>query len=426
MTKTRRILITVFSVLMSIVLAGCSVVSAFMPTETPTITPLPTQTSTPTLTPTPTEPPIYLEATVWTGELQVPILIYHRFVADHTLEASNSTKMRYSDFSSQLQSLYDNGFSLVSLQDWMDGDFVVPVGRKPLILTIDDLWFGDQIFLEADGTPSIYSGIGILWAFSQEHPDFGFAAAGFSNMNDKKTADIHDRDYFIVSEGDAWIDQLARTIAWSIENGFEPYNHLFNHPQLSKTTNAGIIEEMKENDRVTRYYLSRIGRDDLIPLLGNMIALPYGEWPATQRGIDILKEYVNTEDEPVQAIFEAYNLAYNEQELTPSIFSASFDRYKLARIMATVNSVKWVIDQKEFVPTALGCQIGPFKESEVGDLALIQAAIQSAIASQACPEGVYNVDGNVFIAKGGVVDLYRISLAAAPGSEITPAPTATP
>ncbi len=426
MLNNRRFIIVGLSFLWALILAGCSVVTAFSPTDTPTPTMTPNPTSTPTLTPTATEIPFYLDATVWSGDLKVPILIYHRFVADHAKEVSDSTKMRYSDFSNQLQSLYDNGFSLVSLQDWMDGDFVVPVGRKPLILTIDDLWFGDQIFIEADGTPSIYSGIGILWAFSQAHPDFGFAAAGFSNMGDKKTADIHDQDYFIVSDGNAWMDQLARTIAWSIENGFETYNHLYNHPMLSITTNAGIVEELKENDRVTRFYLSRIGREDLIPELGNMIALPYGEWPATQRGIDILEEYTNPEDEPVQAIFEAYNLAYNEQEMTSSIFSEGFDPYKLARIMATVNSVQWVIDQKDSIPSAGSCKLGPLEESRSGEIEVIQSAIQKAVESQACPEGVYNAGGTVFIARDGSVNLFRNGTGSSDIPQATLTPTSNP
>ena len=31
------------------------------------------------------------------------------------------------------------------LEDWLMGNFVVPEGRKPLIITIDDLWRADQI-----------------------------------------------------------------------------------------------------------------------------------------------------------------------------------------------------------------------------------------------------------------------------------------
>ena len=205
-----------------LVITGCSVASAFSPTATPSLTPLPTETPTPTVTPTATEIPFYVDAKVYLENLQVPILIYHRFVGDDALETSTSTKMRYSDFKAQLQSLYDNGYSLVSLQDWMDGTFDVPIGRKPLIITLDDLWFADQLFLEDDGTPSIYSGIGILWAFSQEHPDFGFSAAGFSNMGDKKTADKHVEDYFFISDGDVWMDRLGLTMAWPLITVWSP------------------------------------------------------------------------------------------------------------------------------------------------------------------------------------------------------------
>ena len=204
----------------------------------------------------------------------------------------------------------------------------------------------------------------------------------------------------------------------------EPYNHLFDHPQLSKTDNAGIVWELKENDRVTRYYLSRVGRDDLIPKLGNMLALPYGEWPSTQRGIDIIKEYKNTEGKPMQAIFEAYNFDYGEQKLTPSIFSADFDPYVLSRIMATVDSVNWVIEQRDSIPSAQLCQLGPIEEEQAANMDVIQAAIQNAVASQVCPAGIYNVNGNVFVAKDGMVSLFKSAESEAAVVEATPTPEA--
>jgi hypothetical protein len=89
----------------------------------PTITPLPT--ATPTATPV----PYYINAQVWSGNLQVPILIYHQFGNDdHDLTSMWVTQ---SVFKEQLQKLYDAGFSLISLTSWLDGTFSVPTAENP-------------------------------------------------------------------------------------------------------------------------------------------------------------------------------------------------------------------------------------------------------------------------------------------------------
>jgi len=163
------------------ILSGCSVVESFLPTETPTITPTPLPTATPlppTPTPTPTEVPFFVDATVMALDQQVPILIYHRFIPDDVVKDA-ITYVNLSTFRKDLETYYASGYSLVSLRSWMDGTYVTPVGRKPMIITMDDFWYADQIYIEENGTPSEYSGIGVLWQFAREHPDFGFSAAGF-------------------------------------------------------------------------------------------------------------------------------------------------------------------------------------------------------------------------------------------------------
>jgi hypothetical protein len=421
--KKGNYLFLLINILVVISMTGCSVVSAFSPTETPTNTPQPTLTPTPTVTPTPTEIPFYLNATVYSGNLQVPIILYHRFVPDYA--TTDATKMRLSDFSEQIQTLYDNGFYLVSLKDWLEGTFVVPVGKKPLIITLDDLWFADQLYINPDGTPSLNSGLGLLWHFSQEHPDFGYSAAVFSNMGDKYYGDKQVGDMFQLGEGDAWKTKLGETIAWAVDHGIEPYNHLYVHPMLSKmTSNADIKWQIEMNDHITRLYLSLVGREDLFPKLGNIIALPFGEWPATESGINVLKNYNTPEGKPLEAIMEAYNLG--NQELTPSIFSDGFDPFNIARLTASTYMIQWVIEQKESIPTAMNCQLGPLTESQSGNLEVVQAAIQSAISSQACPEGVYNVNGSVFVAKAGVVTLFKANTDSEVAEQPTPTQTTTP
>lgn len=397
-------------VVLMVFLSGCSSSLFSSPTETATIPP-PTSTSippTPTFTPTPTEVPFYVDAIVWTGELQVPILIYHRFVSDDTEDAA-TTKTHFSEFRAHLQKLYDNGFSLISLESWLSGNFVVPAGRKPLIITMDDLWSADQLYINDDGTPSQYSGIGILWKFSQEHPDFGFSVSGFSNMGDKLFADTFrpwDERYIRNSDDNSpiWRDKLSNTMVWALENGVRPFNHTYTHAKLDITAPTDIQYQLAENDRVTRFFLARVEREDLIPHLGNIIALPYGIWPSTQSGINVMKNYENPEGLPVTAILEAYNL--DAAQLTPSVFSTNFDRFKIQRITTSDSMIQFIVDKKDDIPSSVGCQVGPILKDLSMDLDALSAAISEMIQKGNCPEGIYNINGNVFIAKNGTVVLY--------------------
>jgi hypothetical protein len=408
--RLQRIALFVFCFFIIVAFTGCSILSALNPLPTPTVTPTVTITPfppTPTNSPTATIPPYYLSATVYSGDLQVPILLYHRFVADYTMETSTAVKMRYSDFTNQLEALYENGFTLIPLKDWLSGDFVVPIGRKPLIFTMDDFWFADQLFLEDDGMPSIYSGIGILWEFSKNHPEFGFSVAVFSNMGDKYYADKHVEDFFFIGDDDTWKTKLGQTIAWAIENGVDPYNHLWKHPLLPITNTSDIQEQIAQNDLDTRYFLNRAGRSDLFPELGNIIALPFGQWPATVAGVNILKNYKDPEGQPVAAIMEAYNL--DAAQLTDSVFSEGFDHYSVPRITASNYMVQFVIDNKDKVPTAMNCQIGPLDEQESSNIEVLTGLIGSAVSNSTCPPGVYNINGNVFVARDGTVSVFKLA-----------------
>jgi len=397
-----------------LLLSGCGLISTPEPTATATATstslskntPIPAM---PTITPTPTEIPFFVDATVWTGNVQAPILIYHYFGRDGEVDIP-TTWMRFEDFKKQLQLLYDNGFSLVSLEDWLSGTFIVPEGRKPLIITIDDFWRADQLFIDEDGNPSQYSGIGILWRFSKDHLDFGFAVSGFSNMGDKFFADTllpAEKRYIRVSDDNSniWKDELSKAMVWGLENGVQPYNHTYTHVQLDLTAPQDIQYQLLQNDIVTRFYLSRVNREDLIPKLGNIIALPFGVWPATNSGIEVLKNYKNPEKVPVSAILEAYNLV--EAQLTPSIFTPGFDRFKIQRISASDAMIQFIIDHKDEIPSAIVCKVGPINQEMSTDVDTLRSAIASIIGSGACPEGEYIINGHVFIASGGFVNIFK-------------------
>jgi hypothetical protein len=326
-------------------------------------------------------------------------------------------KMQYSEFKRELQELYDAGFSLISLKSWIDGTFIVPEGRKPLIITMDDAWFADQIYINDDGTPSEYSAIGIMWHFANEHPEFGFHAALFAIMGDKYYGDVFLENYqrFIVSEGNAWKDRLGNTMVWALENGIEVGNHTFQHPRLSEIkSNADIQYQLSQNDHYARTFLERVGRSDLYEKMDNIIALPEGKWPATQSGKDVILNYFNPEGKPVMAVMEAYNM--DAVQFTPSYFSAGFNPYAIPRITASPYFVNYIIENKDLIPAASICRLGPLDEEMAGDQATLSKAVENAVETGMCPEGIYHVNGFIFFIKDGNLTIHTTPIAGTPVS----------
>ncbi len=85
-------------------------------------------------------------------------------------------------FKKDLLWLYNNGYQLMSLEDYVDGKITVAAGKKPVILTFDDGLISQFKYLP-DGSIDPTCAIGILDSFYNEHPDFGRAATFFVNDN---------------------------------------------------------------------------------------------------------------------------------------------------------------------------------------------------------------------------------------------------
>jgi hypothetical protein len=361
-----------------------------LPSETSTSAP--TFTPAPTITSTPDEKQITLVATVWMSDPLVPILTYHRFKNDNPDDVSDSIKIKYSDFRAQLQALYDAGYSLVPLEAWVKGDLNTLPGRKPLVISLDDLYFADQLFLNEDGTPSNRSGLGILWEFSQEHPDFGFTAALFYNLGDKLYGNIITPTWFI--QGDGWEDALARVIVWGIEHDLMPYNHFYTHPLLSKLDGQSMLYQYQENERRMQQLLTRAGRPELFNELGNMIALTYGAWPGTHFMNDYVIGMPSLTRKPLLAVFEI-DYAIRPKYM-PAPYTEGFDRYHLPRIVANQDALELLVNTKDQFPTARHCTLGQVGISKSNDTSTINRLILAAADSGECPAGVYALNGRLF------------------------------
>jgi hypothetical protein len=288
--------------------------------------------------------------------------------------------------------LYDAGYSLVSLQDWIEGDLSLPTGRKPLAITIDDAFFGDQISLDDHGIPLGNTGLGILWQFAQLHPDFGFKASLFANFGDKYYGDLPNNDWFIYDN--QWKQELGDVIAWCLNHNIGVYNHLYMHPRLDLTRPGDVHSEVAKNDAAIRDFLTNSGHADSIQLLHNVIALPYGIWPPSKVGKQSILNYIDPDGRPVEAIFEAGS--YTDAGYLQSPYSSEFDPMHIPRINGSVKGVNFVIQQVQNFPNAESCLLGPLDPARTQDSKSIENEIQRQIDNLNCPYGVYSVAGRLY------------------------------
>jgi peptidoglycan/xylan/chitin deacetylase (PgdA/CDA1 family) len=341
--------------------------------------------------PTPTDAPYYLTAQIWAEEPRVPIINYHQF-APNTSKQSTDHKIRMEDFVAGMDALNQAGFVPIALEDWLKGDLRVPEGKKPVVFTMDDLFYNNQIRLDENGVPLPETGLAAAWEYGQQHPEFGFEWALFSNLGDKWYA-----------EGDTegkWKEELTQTIIWCIEHDARVYNHTYRHIRLDLSDAQGVSWELQQNDVFLRELLANAGREDLIPQLGNMFAIPFGYWPEGG-AYTAMVNYASPEGDPMIGIFDIDWLV-NGAKFMPPPYSADFNPLRIPRIAMPPEAIAYLVENKDAFPTMVSCQIGPLDADQISNVDYVGGQIQASIASGACPAGVYIVEGKTFDTREGV------------------------
>jgi len=349
-----------------------------IPQEFTKVTPVPTEVM-------PAPETVQVTAAVFQELPMAPMVMYHRFIPSGA--RSEKYKVSLTDLDRHLQGFYDAGYSLVALEDWLKGDIDLPEGRRPLIITIDDLFYADQIFLDDEGQAAPYSGIGRIWQFYQEHPDFNFHLALFYNMGDKGYANRYFNGSFYIESG--WQEERAKAIAWCIENGALPYNHFYNHPNLSLLTPDQILWQLEENETALREALRLVGKPELAKIPDNILALPYVIWPETDSGKQVLFDYQSPEGKPVSAILEANDGAHVRPILPP--FAKSFDPHHVKRLNAIQEAIDAIIQKADEIPTASHCDLGEIPADSLENPLQIKQAILKQIRQGNCTNGYYTL-----------------------------------
>jgi len=185
-------------------------------------------------------------------EGKVMIVMYHR-LGDNNSSYTRKTE----DFKQDLERLYQEGYSLVSMQSYIEGTFEVPMGRTPIVFTFDDGHESNFRFIETNQGYEIDPEcvVGILDAFYTAHPDFGRHAIFYLNKDNP----FGQPQY------------LTEKLDYLLEHGYEIGNHTLHHKSLATLDESGIEEAIGGN---VNYYASL----DPAYTLTSM-ALPFGERP---------------------------------------------------------------------------------------------------------------------------------------------------
>ena len=313
MKKINAILITL-AISISFIFTGCGSTSQQeleKPTTVPETTVNEPKTTTHTTT-TAVQQQNIDYATVKPNENgKVVVMMLHAFAESFTPTKGNPGDYitTFDAFRETLQTLYDKGFRLISMTDYLSNNISVPAGYKPIVFTFDDGTEGQFNLVEENGKliANKESAVGIMQEFNKQHPDFGLKGTFYVNLNNENT---------FKGKG-----TLAERLKYLIDNGFEIGNHTLDHAVLGRVKTADkIVEQVGGNQKKM---------DELVP--GNKMtthALPEGSYNKTLKDYIIKGNYEGTEYEN-----KAIMLVGAEPAFSP--VSKSFNPLLTARIRST-------------------------------------------------------------------------------------------
>ncbi len=272
----------------------------------------------------------------------VPILVYHE-VSDYEARWTR----HHDNFRADLERLYDLGYRLVPLSDYVDGTMDIPAGFSPVVITFDDSTSGQFRYLDTPDGLIIdpHSAVGVMVDFHKERPDFGLAATFFVNF-----------PHPFRDQG-TWQLKLQTLV----ELGMDVGNHTWTHADLAQVS----IEEAKRQLALPVEAVRR-----LVPGYEmDILALPFGA-----QGSDI-SYLLEGEWDGIHYTNRAILLAGGNPALSP--FHASYDPLRIARIQAIDQQFdRWLsyLDSRVYVSD--GCpdrvtvpehRLGSLDDDMVGD-----------------------------------------------------------
>jgi peptidoglycan/xylan/chitin deacetylase (PgdA/CDA1 family) len=165
------------------------------------------------------------------------------------------------NFRRDLESLYQKGYRLITLKDYIDNNIKVEAGYTPVVITFDDGLQNQYNIIEENGEKKIdpNCAVGIIEEFKKKHSDFGQGGSFF----------VYYSNPFRQKE------LIKEKYDFLIKNGYEIGNHSYTHENLGELSAEGVQKALGLNVKYTREYLP--GYDVFA------LALPYGIAPKDEK-----------------------------------------------------------------------------------------------------------------------------------------------
>ena len=192
----------------------------------------------------------------------IPIMMYHgihNMKNDETkYTGGNVDKDGYNrtseSFRNDLEFYYQNNYRMIRLNDYINGDIDVELGKSPIILTFDDGKENNfKVLGEKNGELMIdpNCAVGILEEFKKKYNDYNVTATFFVNSG--------------IFQQEEYNEKILK---WLVEHGYDVGNHTMTHPDFTK------IDETRTSQEVGGLYKIL---ESIIPgKYVNIIAMPFG------------------------------------------------------------------------------------------------------------------------------------------------------
>lgn len=211
------------------------------------------------------------------------------------------------NFRKDLANLYQKGYRLITLKDYLDNNIKVEAGFTPVVITFDDGLRNQFNIIEEKGEKKIDPdcAVGMIEEFKKEHPDFGQGGTFFVYY------DLPFRQKELIKEKYDFL----------IKNGYEIGNHTYTHDNLGKESVEGIQKALGLNVLKTQEYLP--GYDVFA------LALPYGIAPKEEK----FKYAISGEYEGIKYNNRAILRVGSNPATAPN--NIKFDATRLPRVRAS-------------------------------------------------------------------------------------------
>jgi len=160
---------------------------------------------------------------------KIMVVMFHNFIEKYE-KGDKEYTTTFSEFEKLLETLYEKGYRLINLSDYLNNRIDVPAGCIPIIFTFDDGTPGQFNLVDDNGNlvANRKSAVGIMEEFAKRHPDFGLKGTFYVNLG-LKTFD---------GQG-----TLKERLQYLVDKGFEIGNHTMTHVKLPEVKSAEKIQQ---------------------------------------------------------------------------------------------------------------------------------------------------------------------------------------